>query len=810
MFLFRRKLVESVIEAGDYQRAPAESPGSEANARGGSGDTSSLPGSSQGSIAKKQISKCSSTHTLAGGDLKKCLTLPDLVAYSVSNMVGAGIFVIVGSATISAGGLPVVFSFILAALLCSLSGITYAEFASSIPTSGSAYVYAFTAIGELPAFIIAHLFSLSCSIGSGIAARSCAGYIRALVILLFGSDFWIFQSWSFLGGILSVNLVGPTIVFVETMLLLRGAKESASLNNFLVGMNVSLMALFTILGFYFSDSKNFEVKELDVAGVLSATGRVYYSFLGFDSVCMLSQETPNAKRTIPAALFLGLGVVCVLYSFVGAALAGMQSVDAIDVEAPLSSAFLAHHFKWGFHLTTFAAITTTLAATFVGIMVQPRLWIHVANDGLLPSFLASVDPETQTPFYGTLMSGSFAGIAAGLFQVDLLADICSGGMLVAYCLLSLAIVIVRYVGVPTAHPERSAEGLGSSTSKTAISALIVCVISFSCIDHFCVQATAAIGLAIALVVLKCTQTELPLATQIAKAQEAQQFDSPASTLRVPLLLGHNDIVGGSTSSTSPRLSPASRRQGDQGKSIDTTRADLVQQSRSASVFSMCFPTANVVAVLANLYVLNSLSPQAMRGLMLWILLGLFVYGLANLFGSDRQKGAGAGLIGLPKTPASLFDNHPVVERLDGGGREDMQDLKVGSDKPLQTSSTKPQQSVPVAKIDNSSTKQADPSSYLFFSDKDRAGACAASAANQRNYTIFPGADNNSITSGSTACLAATASGSSSRSSSFSSSSQLPPECSTESTRHPPKTMTSGSCSKADGADGESLMTISLV
>eukprot|EP00392_Amoebophrya_sp_AT5.2_P012528 g12635.t1 len=357
-------------------------------------------------------------------------------------MVGAGIFVVIGPATVTAGGLPVVLSFVFAMLLCSFSGLSYAEFSRSIPTSGSAYAYAYVTLGELPAFLMKQ-------------ARPGGRYAKALCNQILGSRVALFDSWQLGDTMLSLNLFAPLLVLLLTALQLRGARESADFNRMLVLGNMVLMGIFILLGFYYTDATLLDSEAWAAGPIVAATGQVYYSFIGFDAVCLLSQEAQNPKRNIPLALFLGLAVVCIVYALIALALAGMQPVEDISLSAPLSAAFLSHdNGRWAFHLITLAAMTNTIATTFCGIMIQPRLWMHMAADSLLPESLAEVDEETQTPFFGTVLSGGIALAAAGLFEVGVLVDVCTAGMLIAYSALSVALLVARYCGVCSERSNR--------------------------------------------------------------------------------------------------------------------------------------------------------------------------------------------------------------------------------------------------------------------------------------------------------------------------------------------------------------------
>lgn len=293
--------------------------------------------------------------------------------------------------------------------------------------------------------------------------------MRAVFRQVLGVDLAIFGVYK-VNSIVQLNLVAPVLNCLITLLLLKGVQDSSLLNKIMVVVNLTLLVLFATAGFALGSWDNFEHNfnvlpadsgsgreegELGVgamaallSGILGATGQAYYCFIGFDAVCMLSQEALDPARAIPISLFTALFIVFAVYSSCAAALCFMvEGLDEVDENAPLSAAFLRFDQVFIFHLISVAAVTNTVCTAFCGLMAQPRLWLHQAQDGLLPASLAVVDPASGVPRIGTFASGVIALLGCGFFKVDLLADICSAGLLSAYCLINIALIVGRYQGL---------------------------------------------------------------------------------------------------------------------------------------------------------------------------------------------------------------------------------------------------------------------------------------------------------------------------------------------------------------------------
>jgi len=209
-------------------------------------------------------------------------------------------------------------------------------------------------------------------------------------------------------------------------------------------------------------------------GVLKATGLMFYSFVGFDSVCTLSQEAKRPQFSIPVSLLGSLLIVTLLYCGVSAALLGMTPLASINLTAPLSQAFENHRLMTMFHLVTVAAITNTLATGFSGIMAQPRLWIHMANDGLAPAVLQRLD-QKQVPRAGTVLAGLIATICCTAFPIELLADLCSAGILFAYMMVCCALLVVRWCVLPGEMQDESTARRPNIPWTMLIVVVLLCV-----------------------------------------------------------------------------------------------------------------------------------------------------------------------------------------------------------------------------------------------------------------------------------------------------------------------------------------------
>jgi len=267
-----------------------------------------------------------------------------------------------------------------------------------------------------------------------------ASYARDLI-------YFVLHDHVIIANVLELNIFAPLIGVALTLLLLRGTEDSATFNNIMAVVNVVMLCLFVGVGMLYNEPANWDnLAPQGFGGVLQASGLMFYSFVGFDAVCTLSQEALNPQFAIPAGMLGSLAVVTALYCAVSASLVGMTPLAAINKTAPLSQAFLAHGLNIMFHMVTIAAVTNTLATAFSGIMAQPRLWMCIGQDGLAPASLSKLDRK-GVPRLAQTVAGVLAAMFCCFFPISFLANLCSAGILFAYIMVCIALLILRWGNV---------------------------------------------------------------------------------------------------------------------------------------------------------------------------------------------------------------------------------------------------------------------------------------------------------------------------------------------------------------------------
>jgi len=519
------------------------------------------------------------------GKLKRCLGVPDLIAFGFNSMVGAGIFVVVGAATTDAGP-AVLCSICISSFACACSGLCFAEFASALPSSGSGYAYLYVVIGELPAFLCAHLLSLSMSVAGGIACRAATGYLAVSFAEVTGVGErgmigtiveGLLGDHTIVDKVLVLNIFSPLLCLGLTLLLLRGTQDSSLFNNIMAVINVTLLLLFIIVGFFNSDSDNWQdLAPRGTSGVVQASGLMFYSYVGFDAVCTLSQEAKQPQFSIPAGMLGSLFLVTALYCGVASALIGMTPLADINLNAPLSHAFLGHGLKVMFHLVTVAAVTNTLATAFAGIMAQPRLWIHIAKDGLAPISLSKLD-HRQVPRMGQTLAGGLGMVLCCAFPIELLADLCSGGILFAYIMVSFSLLVLRWGNVLDLDSSPSSSSQ-PKLNRSLFALLMTLNIAVPCVPNICSMEskiaflTTAVGSGFFLV-----------------------------------LLGYHVCRYG------------------QGQTLTTVIEREFGSACTDFFLCPCFPFTPCVAIAVNSYVISGMGANAVIATALWILFGVLLY-----------------------------------------------------------------------------------------------------------------------------------------------------------------------------------------
>jgi len=394
-------------------------------------------------------------------ELRRHLGPINLTMLGIGCVIGAGIFVLTGTAAALHAGPAIALSFIISAFGCLLAGLCYAEFASMIPVSGSAYTYGYATMGEFIAWIIGWDLILEYLFGSATVAVGWSGYVTSLL-----ADFGLrlpesicqspfiydAQGWHATGAIL--NFPAVFIVALMTTLLVIGIKESAKFNNIIVLIKVIVILLFIGFGISYIDTHNWTpfipqntgtFGEFGWSGLLTGAGVVFFAYIGFDAVSTTSQEAINPKRDMPIGILASLVVCTILYIAVSLTLTGMVNYKELNVPAPIALAIdtAGQGLAWLRPIIKVGAIAGLSSVVLVLLLGQSRVFFSMASDGLLWKSFAKVHPKFKTPHITSIVTGCFAALFAGLFPIGLLGELVSIGTLLAFVIVCIGIVILR-------------------------------------------------------------------------------------------------------------------------------------------------------------------------------------------------------------------------------------------------------------------------------------------------------------------------------------------------------------------------------
>ena len=399
------------------------------------------------------------THTL-----KRTLGAGGLVALGIGAIIGAGLFSITGGAAANHAGPAITISFVVAALGCLFAGLCYAEFASMIPVAGSAYTYSYATMGEFIAWIIGWDLVLEYAVG---AATVGISWSRYLVKFFEGFDIHlppelVTGPWD--GGI--INLPAVFIIVLMSLLLIKGTKESATVNGFIVALKVAVVLVFIFLGWKYINNDNYSpyipdnsgtFGEFGFSGIIRAAAIVFFAYIGFDAVSTAAQEAKNPKRDMPIGILGSLAICTVLYILFAHVMTGVTSYTTFkgqDGIAPVAVA-IEHmgkevspgtwqpDYPWLNRAIVVAILGGYASVILVMLMGQSRVFFSMSKDGLIPKIFSSVNPKTQTPAKNNLLFMLFVSLFAAFVPARVVGEMTSIGTLFAFILVCIGVWVMR-------------------------------------------------------------------------------------------------------------------------------------------------------------------------------------------------------------------------------------------------------------------------------------------------------------------------------------------------------------------------------
>jgi APA family basic amino acid/polyamine antiporter len=404
-----------------------------------------------------------------GGGLRRALGTFDLTLLGVAAIVGAGIFssigdMAAGSAERPGAGPAVMVSYVITALVCGLCALCYAEIAAMVPVAGSAYTYAYVGLGELPAWIIGWDLVAEYAVGNIYVAQSWSDYLGSFLRGAFGVDFpaWMATDLQTVAHdpalralapklatpfgtlVVGFNLPAALVVVALTVLLVIGVRESARANAAMVVLKLVLVLGFVAVGAAYVRPVNWHpFAPNGVSGIWSGASLAFFSYIGFDALTAMAEETRRPERDVPRGMLWSLGLCTVIYFVVSAVMTGLVPYRALATGDPLALALRAAGLDRAAVLMSLGAVVAMTAVLLVFQLGQPRILYVMARDGLLPPAFARLHPRFATPSYGTVLTGVFVAIAPTFLTRDQALGLTSIGTLFAFFVVALGVIALR-------------------------------------------------------------------------------------------------------------------------------------------------------------------------------------------------------------------------------------------------------------------------------------------------------------------------------------------------------------------------------
>ena len=406
--------------------------------------------------------------------LIRALGIPALIAFGIGGIIGTGIFVLTGVAAAEHAGPAIVISFVIAGIGCMFAGLCYSEFAAMVPVAGSAYAYSYATLGEFVAWFVGWNLILEYMVACSTVA---VGWSRYFIKLLdhYGINF-IPASLSSApfeaadvgfqvhatGAI--ANLPAIIVIGAATALCYKGIKESAVVNTIIVAIKVTIVVAVIAFGASFVDTHNWvpyipkntgTFGVFGWSGILQASAIIFFAYIGFDGVSTVAQEAKDPQRGMPIGMLGSLAICTVLYILMSSVMTGLVPFQKLDDAAPVAVALESHpQLAWLSSWVIWGALFGLTSVIITMIIPQARIWLTMSHDGLLPKFFGAVHPKFRTPHIATLITGVCAATLAGLLPIGILGELVSIGTLIAFIVVCLGVLVLRYTRPDLPRPFR--------------------------------------------------------------------------------------------------------------------------------------------------------------------------------------------------------------------------------------------------------------------------------------------------------------------------------------------------------------------
>jgi APA family basic amino acid/polyamine antiporter len=409
------------------------------------------------------------------GSLKRVLGAGDLVMLAIGAVIGAGIFSSIGTAAAGeirangevvryGAGPALIWSFVLLGFVCGLAALCYAELASMIPQAGSAYAYSYATLGELIAWIIGWDLILEYAVGNIAVAVAWGGYFNSL-LSGFGLELpgWLTHGWRAVHlssdpavralwdtaphigpWPILINVPAFVIVALITWLLLLGVKESTRANNIMVGVKLLVLTLFVVIGAMHIDTANYTpFAPNGWRGIHQGAAIVFFAYIGFDAISTAAEETKNPQRNMPLGILIGLGVCTLIYVIVGIVATGLVPYQQLKAADPLAKALEVAGLQTASWIVAAGAVVSLTAVLLVFQYGQPRIFMAMARDGLLPRWAAKVDPKRRVPRIATIVTGIVVAVGGLIADENEIYDLTNIGTLSAFAIVCIGVLVLR-------------------------------------------------------------------------------------------------------------------------------------------------------------------------------------------------------------------------------------------------------------------------------------------------------------------------------------------------------------------------------